>query len=255
MLLLVLRDSDPVRGVSTAATQLLVPVQRVLANAGITSNRFVQAITEIERLQADNTALHTEIDRLTLENVRLREEAFAAEQAAKLDAVRGTLPYETIQADVVARDPSNVLSTLVLGIGADAGVQVGHIVVSDQGLVGRISEVGPNYSKVVPITDPSSRISVLVEGSRATGILQGQFGDALVMDWILQTEHVSVGDVVVTAGLGLADQLHSLYPKGLVVGRIVQLQNAQAAAYQRAIIAPAVDLRQLETVLVVKLTP
>ncbi len=255
VLLLVLRDSGPVRGVSTFATQLLVPAQRVLADTGITSNRFIQAISEIERLQADNAALHAEVDRLTLENVRLREQAFAAEQAAKLGAVQSTLPYDTVRATVIARDPSNVLATLVLGTGADDGVRVGHIVVSDQGLVGRVSEVGANYAKVVLITDPSSRLSALVEGSRATGIVQGQYGDSLVMDWILQTEAVQVGDVVVSAGLALGEELRSLYPKGLVIGRIVQLQRAQAAAYQRAIVAPAVDLRQLENVLVVKTAP
>jgi len=134
-------------------------------------------------------------------------------------------------------------------------VKVGHVVVSDQGLVGRISEVGPSYSKVLLITDPSSALSALVEGSRATGIVRGQFGDALIMDWILQTEPVKAGDTVVSAGLGLGDEIRSLYPKGLVIGRIVQLQNAEAAAYQRAIIVPAVDLRKLENVLVVKTTP
>jgi cell shape-determining protein MreC len=60
---------------------------------------------------------------------------------------------------------------------------------------------------------------------------------------------------VVTAGLGLGEELRSLYPKGLVVGRVLQLQNAEAAAYQRAIVAPAVDLRKLENVLVVRTTP
>lgn len=254
-LLLVLRDSDPVRAASTFATQLLVPVQRVLADAGIRSNRVVQAITEIDRLQADNAALRAQVDRLTLENVRLREDAFAAEEAAKLDALRKSLPYETVTASVIARDPSNVLATVVLGSGSSEGVRAGHIVVSDQGLVGRVSEVGANYAKVVLITDPSSTLSALVEGSRATGIVRGEYGDSLVMDWILQTESVSVGDVVVTAGLGLGDELRSLYPKGLVVGRIVRLESAQAAAYQRAIISPAVDLRRLESVVVVKTGP
>lgn len=254
-LLLVLRDSDPVRAASTFATQLLVPVQRVLADAGIRSNRVVQAITEIDRLQADNAALRAQVDRLTLENVRLREDAFAAEEAAKLDALRKSLPYETVTASVIARDPSNVLATVVLGSGSSEGVRAGHIVVSDQGLVGRVSEVGANYAKVILITDPSSTLSALVEGSRATGIVRGEYGDSLVMDWILQTESVSVGDVVVTAGLGLGDELRSLYPKGLVVGRIVRLESAEAAAYQRAIISPAVDLRRLESVVVVKTGP
>ena len=254
-LLLVARNSDPVRGVTTIATQLLVPIQRVLADAGITSNRFVQAITEIETLRADNAALRADVDRLTLENVQLREAAFAAQQAAKLTDLAKTLSYQTVAATVIARDPSNILSTIVLGVGTDHGVKVGHIVLSEQGLVGRVSEVGTNYAKVLLITDPSSTLSALVEGSRATGIVRGQYGDALIMDWILQTENVKPGDVVVSAGLGLGDELRSLYPKGLVIGKVLRIQNAEAAAYQRAIIAPAVDLRKLENVLVVRTIP
>lgn len=251
-LLLVLRNSDPVRGASTFATQLLVPIQRVLADAGITSNRFIQAITEIETLRADNATLRAEADRLTLENVQLREAAFAAQQTAQLTQVAKTLAFASVPATVIARDPSNILSTIVLGAGTDQGIAVGHVVLSEQGLVGRVSEVGTNYAKVLLITDPSHAVSALVEGSRATGIVRGQYGDSLVMDWLPQTESVKAGDVVVTAGLGLGEQIRSLYPKGLVIGKILQLQNAESAAYQRAIIAPAVDLRRLENVLVVK---
>jgi rod shape-determining protein MreC len=255
LVLLFARNSEPVRALATGGTQLLVPIQRVLADVGVTSNRFVQAITEIERLREDNATLRAAVDRLTLENVQLREAAFAAQQAAKLGEVAKTLKFESVAAPVIARDPSNVLATIVLGAGSDSGIKVGHVVLSEQGLVGRVSEVGGNYSKVLLITDPSSTLSALVEGSRATGIVRGQYGDSLIMDWILQTEKVSPGDVVVSAGLGLGDELRSLYPKGLVVGRVLQLQNAEAAAYQRAIIAPAVDLRRLENVLVVRTTP
>lgn len=254
-LLLMLRNTDPVRGASTFATQLLVPVQRVLADVGITGNRFFQAIGDIETLRADNAALRAENERLTLENVRLREAAFAAQQAARLNEVAKGLPFESVPATVIARDPSNILATIVLGVGTEQGVRAGHVVLSDQGLVGRVSEVGTNFAKVLLITDPSHTLSALVEGSRATGIVRGQYGDSLIMDWVLQTEPVKVGDVVVTAGLALGDQLRSLYPKGLVVGRVLQLQNAEAAAYQRAIVAPAVDLRKLENVLVVKTAP
>jgi rod shape-determining protein MreC len=95
-------------------------------------------------------------------------------------------------------------------------------------------------------------VSALVQGSRATGIVKGQFGDALIMDWLLQTEPVKEGDVVITAGLGIGDELRSLYPKGLVIGTIAQVKTAEAAAYNRAIVTPAVDLRRLEHVLVVK---
>jgi len=254
-LLLAARNTDPVRNVATFGTELLVPVQRVLADAGSGISSFTDAISQIQTLRADNAKLRDQVDALTLENVRLREAAFAAQQAAQLNDVAKTIPFQTIPATVIARDPSNVLASVVLGVGANDGVKVGHIVVSDEGLVGRVSEVGPSYAKVLLITDPSSTLSALVEGSRATGIVRGQFGDALIMDWILQTEPVKPGDTVVTAGLGLGDEVRSLYPKGLVVGRVLQLQQAEAAAYQRAIIGPAVDLRRLENVLVVMTTP
>jgi rod shape-determining protein MreC len=252
VLLLGLRNTDLVTGPSTFLTQLLVPVQRVLADVGATGDRFASAIAQIDSLRDDNSRLQTENDRLTLENVRLREQAIAGQQAEKLLTLQRTIPFESVPAPVIARDPSGVLHSIVLGLGTDDGVKVGHVVLSDQGLVGRISEVGTNYSKVLLVTDSSSVVSALVQGSRATGIVRGQFGDSLIMDWLLQTEPVKEGDVVITAGLGIGEELRSLYPKGLVIGTIAQVQTAEAAAYNRAIITPAVDLRRLEHVLVVK---
>ena len=59
------------------------------------------------------------------------------------------------------------------------------------------------------------------------------------------------GDVVVTAGLGIGTELRSLYPKGLVIGTVVDVTRAEVSAYQRAVVAPAVDFRKLENVLIV----
>jgi rod shape-determining protein MreC len=252
LLLLGLRNTDIVRGSSTFLTQLLVPVQQVLAGVGAAGDRFASAIAQIDELRDDNSRLLTENERLTLENVRLREQAIAGQQAERLLTLQRAVPFESVPAPVIARDPTGVLHSIVLGIGTDDGVKTGHIVLSDQGLVGRVSEVGTNYSKVLLVTDSSSVVSALVQGSRATGIVRGQFGDSLIMDWLLQTEPVKEGDVVITAGLGIGDELRSLYPKGLVIGTIAQVKPAEAAAYNRAIITPAVDLRRLEHVLVVK---
>ena len=250
--LLVARDTPAVEAASQAITQVLVPFERALAQVGAVTSSFAEAISEIERLRSDNARLRGDVDRLTLENVRLREAAVAAQQAAKLDAAARALPYETIAAPVIARDPSGILQSVMLGAGSETGVRVGHVVVSEQGVVGRVSEVGPGYSKVLLVTDPASSVSALVQGSRATGIARGQYGDSLVMEWILQTEQVEVGDVVITAGLAAGNDLRSLYPKGLVLGKVVAIEGAENAAYKRAIVLPAVDLRRLEQVLVVK---
>src|SRR6266852_3260781 len=252
LLLLVARNTDVVRASSTFLTQLLVPVQQVLANVGAAGDRFASAISQIDRLRDDNSRLQTENDRLTLENVRLREQAIVGQQAERLQTLQRSIPFESVPAPVIARDPAGVLHSIVLGIGTDDGVKVGHVVLSDQGLVGCVSEVGTNYSKVLLVTDSSSVVSALVQGSRATGIVRGQFGDSLVMEWILASEGVRPGDVVLTAGLAAGTEIRSLYPKGLVFGRVVEVSRAENAAYQRAVVAPAVDLRKLERVLVVK---
>jgi rod shape-determining protein MreC len=250
--LLVARNTPPVQDASRALTQALVPFERALASVGNAATSFSEAVNEIQQLRSDNARLREQVDQLTIENVRLREQAIAAQQATKLEAAARAIPFETVAAPVIARDPSGVLQTVMLGAGTDDGVQVGHIVVSDQGVVGRVSEVGATYAKVLLITDPASTVSAIVQGSRATGIVRGQYGDTLVMEWILQTERVQVDDIVITAGLAIGNELRSLYPKGLVIGRVVALDRAENAAYKRAILLPAVDLRRLEHVLVVK---
>ena len=251
LVLLLARDTAVVRSASAFATDLLVPVEGALGQIGAPVARAWQAVSEIESLRTDNAALHEQVDRLTLENVQLREQAFAAQQAARLAATANALPYKTVQAPVVARDPSGLLHTIVLGAGARDGVYLDDIVISDTGVVGRVSEVGASYSKVLLVTDSGSAVSALVQGSRAAGIVRGQFGDTLLMDWILQTETVKVGDTVITAGLAIGDQLRSLYPKGLVLGKVVEVTKGETGTFQRAILVPAVDLRHLENVLVV----
>ena len=251
LLILLLRSTDLVRNAGIVGTEALVPVQRALAQIGVTTNQFFQAIAEIDRMRAENADLRAANDRLTLENARLAEAAIAAKQSATLEAAQRGLAYKTIAAPVIARDPSGVLKTIVIGAGTDQGVRVDQVVLSEQGVVGRVSEVGTNYAKVLLITDSASSVSALVQTSRASGIVRGQYGDSLVMEWILQSDPVKPGDVIVTAGLGLGNELRSLYPKGLVIGTVVDVTKAEVSAYQRAIVAPAVDLRKLENVLVV----
>jgi rod shape-determining protein MreC len=251
ILLLLLRSVDAVQATATLGTQVLVPVQSALAATGVSTSRLFQAIGDIDKIRAENADLRAANDRLTLQNAQLAEAAIAAQQNAKLAAAQSALPFKTVAAPVIARDPSGVLKTIVIGAGTDQGVRVDQIVLSEKGVVGRVSEAGSNYAKITLITDSASSVSALVQTSRASGIVRGQYGDTLVMEWILQSDPVKPGDVVVTAGLGIGEELRSLYPKGLVIGTVVDVTKAEVSAYQRAVVSPAVDLRKLENVLVI----
>jgi rod shape-determining protein MreC len=253
--LLLLRDTSVVRAGATFVTELLVPAERVLGQVGSAGGGVWQAVAEIENLRTDNEALKARVDQLTLENIQLREQRFQAQQAILLAEAAKALKLRTQGAAVIARDPSGIVNTILLGSGAKDGVLLDDVVISDRGVVGRVSEVGNNYSKVLLVTDSASAVSALVQGSRAAGIVRGQFGDTLVMDWILQTEDVKVGDVVITAGLAIGNDLKSLYPKGLILGKVVEVTKGENGTFQRAILVPAVDLRHLENVLVVHTNP
>jgi len=151
--LLLLRDTSFVRAGATFVTELLVPAERVLGQVGSTAGGFWQAIADIENLRADNGTLKAKVDQLTLENVQLREQSFQTLQSAQLAEAAKALKLRTQSAPVIARDPSGLLHTIVLGAGAKDGVLLDDVVISDQGVVGRVSEVGNNYSKVLLVTD------------------------------------------------------------------------------------------------------
>jgi rod shape-determining protein MreC len=111
--------------------------------------------------------------------------------------------------------------------------------------VGRIVEVGFTSSKVLLIIDARSSVNALVQRSRASGVVEGILGGTLAMKYISQDQEVSVGDVILTSGLG------GNFPKGIVIGQVVGVHQQDIEMFQQAQVRPTVDLGHLERVLVI----
>lgn len=111
--------------------------------------------------------------------------------------------------------------------------------------MGHIHKVGANWAKVLLIIDPSSSVAALVQSSRAPGLVSGRLGQDLVMDYIPQEETVSVGDVILTSGMS------GNYPKELLIGQVLEVEQRDIDPFQRAIVRPSVSFEKLETVLVI----
>jgi rod shape-determining protein MreC len=250
--LLLARETPPIVAAQSIASRALVPFEAAVSGAGAAVAGLFGSIAELEQLRGDNTQLRGQVETLQLENVRLREQVAAMTQVANLQGIAASLPYKTITSQVIARDPAGFVRTLTIDAGTDQGVAVGDVVVAEQGLVGRVTAIFPTYARVLPITDSGSSIVATVQRSRASGIVHGVFGETLSLEWVLQTEQIAPGDVVITAGLALNNEVRSLYPKGLVIGTVVDVQKADVQAYQKAVVTPAVDFRKLERVLVIK---
>ena len=118
--------------------------------------------------------------------------------------------------------------------------------VADGGaLAGRVVEVGPDSAKVVLVTDSGSTVIGQLTTNAATGEVVGGLDDGvLVMSQIDASETVTVGDEVVTAGIELGGGIRSPYPKGLLLGQVIDVRRDANDVVQTAYLQPAAKPRQ-----------
>ncbi len=252
LLLIALSGSGALVDLRAGIGYALTPIQEALTGITRGATSMVTTVGEIDQLREDNRSLESENVALEAENRRLQSLVTTNASLSALLGIRSTLDYRTVAAEVIGREISQSERVVTLSSGSDQGISVGDVVLADGGaLVGRVVEVGPNFSRVLLISDTRSTVIGLVQPSRATGNIQGQLGGALLMTQIPTTEEVKVDDEVVTAGIDLGDGVRSPFPKGLLVGRVVDVQRDAASVVQIALVDPAVALDKLEYVLVI----
>jgi rod shape-determining protein MreC len=261
LLLLVFNEAGYLAPAENVFHYVLDPLQRVFSSVvGVTGDLF-QTVRDVRELRIQVEDLQAQVDALTVENVRLREyEAEVQQLRAMLNFVSDYPISAPLGAEVVSREaydiypygevvgtePNPYLRYVTINVGAQQGVEVGMPVVSrGAGMVGRIAQVGPRTAKVQLLVDTESAIAALLQTSRVTGLVAGQADGTLRMEYLPQEESVSVGDIVLTSGLG------GFMPKGLVIGQVTEVQQMDYALFQSAVVRPAVDFSRLELVLVI----
>jgi rod shape-determining protein MreC len=210
------------------------------------------AISEIDRLRIDNGTLKSENERLATENTRLQEIARENALLTDLLQLRAGFEFKTAAANVISRDSSEFRRVISIDKGADDGIKVGDVAVAGGGaLAGRVTAVGPDSATIVLLTDGTSTVIGQMVSNSATGQVVGQLGGVLVMEQIDASEKIDLGDEVVSAGIELGGGVRSPYPKGLLIGQVVDMRRDANAVVQTAYLQPAADLSKLEYVLVI----
>ncbi len=210
----------------------------------LTSPRDVAALqAEIARLESENARLQQEI-------VALREQAAEAQVlAALLDYVRAQPENRYLAANVIGRDVSPFLRSILIDKGSDAGVARGMPVVTARGLVGRVVEVFASYARVQLITDPATSVNVKFQstegGPRREGVLTARINGETFVDFIDLDVNIQEDELVLTSGLG------GNYPADIPVGRVLSIRRRDFDLFQQATIQPSVDFESLDIVLVI----
>ena len=153
---------------------------------------------------------------------------------------------------MIGRESSEIRRVITIDRGEDDGLAVGQVVIAaGEALAGRISEVGPNFARVVLISDSTSTVIGQLLSSSATGKVIGQLGTVLPMKDVDSTAKVTIGEEVFTAGIELQGGVRSPYPKGLLIGQVVDIVNDPNEVVQTVYVQPAAALDRLEYVLVI----
>jgi rod shape-determining protein MreC len=227
------------------------PIQGALDSVASGIASIGRAINEIDRLRTENDALRAENERLAAENARSTEIRRENDLFTGLLQLRAGFDYQTAAATVIARESSEFRRTITLDKGTDAGIVVGDVVIASGGaLAGRVTSVGPQSAMVVLLTDGSSTVIGQLP-SAATGEVEGHLADTLPMTQIDSSAVIALGDEVMTAGIELGSGVRSPYPKGLVIGQVVDVKRDANDVVQTAFVQPAADLDRLEYVLVI----
>ncbi len=252
LLLLGASNTPPMLELRQGVGFALSPIQSALTGVTRSVTSVFSTITQIEQLRRDNQDLATRAQRLEAEIRRLESAGLQNEQLTRLLDLRASLDYDTLAAEVIGREISPTERTVVLDRGTDDGVTVGDPVLAGEGaLIGSVMDVAPNRSIVLLLNDTRSVVIGLIESSRATGEVDGRLSAPLAMIDIPSTDAVLVGDRVVTAGLDLGEDIRSPFPRGLLIGHVVDVRTDPNTVVQTALLAPAATLDKLEYALII----
>ncbi len=211
---------------------------------------FRDFIIDMRAYKADNERLEAENIELKRQN---RDVAVYREEnerlKALLDLQDSMTQYSTVAARVIAYSDSNWYDTVEINKGAVNGISVGNAVITPEGVVGRVTEVGPTYSVVTTLLDPSAAIGIRISRTGGNGLVEGDEQLSRQMQCQLtfldRSTPVIIDDVVETSGTG------GIYPPGLVIGTIINISADSTGSLINAVVSPAVEFDSLQDVLVI----
>lgn len=229
---------------------VLVPFQRLgsLISGGIES--LHERTVAIDEVLAENEALKEEVNRLRRDLVDYDDMKAENELFRSYYNIKDTYSdYELVSAFVIGRDPLEKYYSFTIDRGTRDGVAADDVVITPDGVVGRVTSVSYNYAEVLTLLDPAVSMGATVGRTRDIGLAEGESllaQDArLKMSYLARESQIAVGDLVVTTGLG------GIFPAGLVVGTVEDVLPETSGKSMYAVITPAADVRTVTSVFII----
>jgi rod shape-determining protein MreC len=226
-------------------------VQAVLAPVGRGGYALTTPLRSVGSWVGDLSTSRADLDALRAQNEEMRQRLVALEEARqeneRLRELVGfveTRELEVLGAHVIGRPATLWEGLITIDRGTAEGVEAGMPVLSASGLIGQIVDATQHSSRVRLITDQRSGVAAILQSTRAEGIAKGSIDGGLSLEFVSRETTVTVGDVVLTSGMG------GVYPKGLLIGEVADVQLSDADLFPHIKVRPSVALAGLEEVVV-----
>ena len=225
--------------------EMTAPFQKFIKETvNVTENLWLKYFGLIDA-RNENIRLKREINALRMQNYRYQELFATHKRLQELLQFEKTIDWPVSAAQVIGRDPTGWFKSVIIDKGAGANLRINMPVVNAKGVVGRLVSVSHNYAKALLIIDQNSAVDCIIQRSRDKGVVKGLSPKICKLDYVLKTSDVVVGDMVVTSGLG------RVFPKGVPVGEVTEVQNIPGEIFKDVKVRPFVDFSKLEEVLVI----
>ena len=226
---------------------LIMPLQDVTASLSQSVDDLWDGYINLIQVHSENGRLRQQLAELQ-GKLHQYQEAYRQQQRLRdlLGFRAATFPNQ-VAAEVVGVDPSQWAESITINKGTRHQLRRDLAVVTHQGLVGRTIAMAPHYATVLLLTDRRSAVDVLVQRTRARGIVVGKSRRLCELRYVDIHEDIQVGDTIITSGLG------EVYPKGLLVGTVVSVRRQSSGLFHDIEVKPATDLAKLEEILVLVL--
>jgi rod shape-determining protein MreC len=237
-------DAGETRLIRLWAVSAVTPVESAVIHSQEWVGKLWTTYIYLHGVRRENRELRAEIGQMKIEEARLSEDARMAHRIQALLAFKEQYVDSTIAAQVIGTSGSDQSRVLYIDKGSNDGITTDMAVITPSGIVGKIAQVFPDSSQVLPINDQFSGVGAALKDSRLQGILKGAPNGATTLQYIMSDEKVVPGEEVITSG---GDRI---FPKGLPVGRVVSSEPGKDLFLNIRVI-PSARLDQLEEVLVV----
>jgi rod shape-determining protein MreC len=203
----------------------------------------------LQNVHAENEVLKQQLRDLEVKLQRERALARESEGLRRMLDLRNRTNAPTLAAEIIGTSTTAEFRTITIDRGTHDKITVDMAVIAPAGVVGRVvGKPSPRASEVQLLVDRNAAAAVLVESSRAQGIVMGTGETLLSLEYVSTASEINKGDRLITSGID------GVYPPGFVVGTIVELEKS-GGTFRRIRVKPAVDFSTLEQVLVVLAPP